>query len=181
MGVSADGFIARSDGTIGLMPSEELHRFHNRQAEELGVHVMGRRLYEVMSFWENFEAENPSAPAHELEFARIWRGVPKVVFSRTLGRAEGSNTRLAEGDLADEIRQLKEQPGGDISVGGADLAASLMKLDLIDEFAPVVHPVVLGGGTPFFPPLEEQVNLRLVESRTFGMGEVYLRYSVLRG
>jgi dihydrofolate reductase len=175
MAVSLDGFIAGPDGDIGpLAPDEELHRFHNRQAREMGVHLYGRRLYEAMSYWETAE-ENPSAPEVELEFARIWKQTPKVVFSRTLERVEGTST-LARDDLVEEVRRLKEQPGKDIAVGGADLASTLVRLGLIDEYRPFVHPVVLGGGTPYLPPLDERIDLRLLETCTFGIGAVYLRY-----
>jgi dihydrofolate reductase len=181
MGVSLDGFIAGPDGDIGLLaPDEELHRFHNRQAREMGVHLYGRRLYEVMSYWETAAEENPSAPEHELEFARIWKETPKVVFSTTLERVEG-NSRLAQDDVVEEVRRLKQQPGKDMAVGGAGLASTFMRLGLIDEYRPFVHPVVLGGGTPYLPPLDERINLRLVETRTFGMGAVYLRYERAAG
>jgi dihydrofolate reductase len=176
MGVSLDGLIAGPDGDIGLLaPDEELHRFHNQQAREVGVHLYGRRLHEVMSYWETAAEENPSAPEHELEFARIWKETPKVVFSTTLDRVEG-NSRLAQDDVVEEVRRLKEQPGKDIAVGGAGLASTFMRLGLIDEYRPFVHPVVLGGGTPYLPPLDERISLRLVETRTFGMGVAYLRY-----
>jgi dihydrofolate reductase len=177
MGVSLDGFIAGPRGEIAVVPDEELHRFHNEQTRRVGLLVYGRRLYEVMSAWETYAEENPSAPEHELEFARIWKDTPKVVFSRTLESVEG-NATLASGDVAETVAELREQVQGDIGIGGAELAASVMRLDLIDEYQPVVHPVVAGGGTPFFPPLDERMDLKLVESRTFGSGAVYLRYSV---
>jgi dihydrofolate reductase len=121
-GISLDGFIAGPDGDFGWSaPDEELHRFHNEQAREVGAHLYGRRLYEVMRFWDTVE-EDPSRPELELEFARIWNATPKIVFSTTLTEVEGGAT-LAEGGLADEVARLKEQPGGDIAVGGADLAA----------------------------------------------------------
>jgi dihydrofolate reductase len=175
MGVSLDGFIAGPGGEISVVPDEELHRFHNEQARGCGVQVYGRRLYEVMSAWETYEEENPSAPEHELEFARIWKETPKVVFSRTLERVEG-NAKLAKDDVVETVAELREQFQGDIGIGGADLAASFMRLGLIDEYQPVIHPVVAGGGTPFFPPLDERMDLKLVETRSFGSGAVYLRY-----
>src|SRR5919106_3211539 len=130
MGVSLDGFIAGPRGEISVVPDEELHRFHNQQARELGVHLYGRRLYEVMRYWETAE-ENPSAPEVELEFARIWKDTPKIVFSRTLENVEG-NARLVREDAAEEVARLKEQPGKDLAVGGAGLASTFMKLGLID-------------------------------------------------
>lgn len=175
MGVSLDGFIAGPDGEIDWSaPDEELHRFHNEQARNTGVHLYGRRLYEVMRYWETAE-QNPSAPEHELEFARVWKQTPKIVFSRTLERVEG-NARLVRDNIADEVARLKQQPGNDIAVGGAGLASAFMKLGLIDEYRPFVHPVVVGGGTPYFPPLNQRINLRLLETRTFGSGVAYSRY-----
>jgi dihydrofolate reductase len=175
MGVSLDGFIAGPGGEIDWSaPDEELHRFHNEQTRELGAHLCGRRLYEEMVYWETAD-QNPAASDPELEFARIWQELPKIVFSTTLETVEG-NARLATGGVADEVARLKEQPGKDIAVGGAGLAASLIELGLVDEFRLFVSPVVLGGGTPFFPPLDERVDLELVETQTFGSRVVYLRY-----
>ncbi len=175
MGVSLDGFIAGPDGEIDWSaPDEELHRFHNEQTLELGAHLCGRRLYEEMLYWETAD-ENPSAAEHELEFARIWKRLPKIVFSKTLEQVEG-NARLATRGAAEEVAELKEQPGKDLAVGGAGLAATLTKLGLIDEYRLFVSPVVLGRGTRFFPALEERINLELAETRTFGSRVVYLRY-----
>jgi dihydrofolate reductase len=175
MGVSLDGFIAGPDGEIDWSaPDEELHRFHNQQTEELGAHFLGRRLYEVMVYWETAD-QDPSIGAPELEFARIWQSLPKIVFSKTLETVEG-NTRLATDGVADEVAKLKEQPGKDLAVGGAGLASTFTRLGLIDEYQLFVSPVVLGGGTPYFPALDERINLELVETRTFGSRVVYLRY-----
>ena len=177
MGVSLDGFIAGPGGEIDWSaPDEELHRFHNRQAREIGAHLCGRRLYEVMLYWETAD-ENPAAHEIELEFARIWKAVPKVVFSTTLEKVEG-NARLARDGAAEELARLKAQPGKDLSVGGAGLASTFAKLGLIDEYRLFVSPVVLGGGTPYFPALDERIDLELVEERTFGGGVVYVRYRV---
>jgi dihydrofolate reductase len=175
MGVSLDGFIAGPNGEIDWSaPDEEQHRFHNQQARELGAHLCGRRLYEEMVYWETAD-ENPSAAEYELEFARIWKDLPKVVFSKTLEKVEG-NARLVREGVAEEVARLKEQSGKDLAVGGAGLASTFIKLDLIDEYRPFVSPVVLGGGTPYFPALEERINLELVETQTFGSRVVYVRY-----
>ena len=173
--VSLDGFIADPNGEIDWSaPDEELHRFHNDRVREVGLHLLGRRLYETMVYWETAD-QNPSAADYELDFARIWQQLPKIVFSRTLQSVEGNTTLLREVD-PDEIARLKQEPGKDIAVGGAGLASTFMKLGLIDEFQLFVSPVVLGGGTPYFPALDERVNLELVETRTFGSRVVYLRY-----
>ena len=175
MGVSLDGFIAGPNGDIDWSaPDEELHRFHNEQARELGAHLCGRRLYEVMTFWETAD-QNPSAAEHELEFARIWQDLPKIVFSTTLTQVEG-NARLARDGVAEEIAKIRDQTGEALAVGGAGLASTCIELGLVDEYRLFVSPVVLGGGTPYFPALEERTNLELVETRTFGSRVVYVRY-----
>jgi dihydrofolate reductase len=175
MGVSLDGFIAGPGGAIDWSaPDEELHRFHNQQTRELGALLCGRRLYEVMTYWETAD-ENPSAAEHELEFARIWKNLPKIVFSKTLEKVEG-NARLVGDGVAEEVARLKEQPGGDLAVGGAGLASTCIELGLVDEYRLFVSPVVLGGGTPYFPALDERIDLELVETQTFGSRVVYVRY-----
>jgi len=175
MGVSLDGFIAGPDGDFAWSaPDEELHRFHNEQTRELGAHFCGRRLYETMVYWETAH-ENPSISDYELEFARIWQSLPKIVFSTTLEKVEG-NARLASEGIAEEVARLKEQPGKDLGVGGAGLASGFTKLGLVDEYRLFVSPAVVGGGAPFFPALDERIDLELVETRTFGSRVVYLRY-----
>jgi len=175
MAVSLDGYIAGPRGEGGwAAPDEELHRFHNDQAQELGLHLLGRRLYEVMAYWETAEERNPTAPQHELEFARIWKVLPKIVYSTTLEEVEG-DSRLSRGDPADEVLELKQKSGADIAVGGAALASSLTAHGLIDEYHLFVTPVVLGGGRPFFAG-DTRLDLELLETRTFGSGVVYLRY-----
>jgi dihydrofolate reductase len=175
MAVSLDGYIAGPRGEGGwAAPDEELHRFHNDQARELGLHLLGRRLYEVMAYWETAEERNPTAPQYELEFARIWKVLPKIVYSTTLEEVEG-DSRLSRGDPADEVLELKQKSGADIAVGGAALASSLTAHGLIDEYHLFVTPVVLGGGRPFFAG-DTRLDLELLETRTFGSGVVYLRY-----
>jgi dihydrofolate reductase len=176
MSVSLDGFIAGPNSEIDWSaPDEELHRFHNQQTREIGAHFCGRRLYEEMRYWDTAE-ENPSATEYELEFARIWKEIPKIVFSTTLDELQG-NARLAGADVGEEVAKLKDQPGKDLAVGGAGLARSFIELGLVDEFRLFVNPVVLGDGTPYFPPLEDRINLELVETKTFASRVVYLRYA----
>jgi dihydrofolate reductase len=175
MGVSLDGFIAGRDGEIDWSaPDEELHRFHNQQTREIGGHLCGRRLYETMTYWETAE-EQASIQEYELEFARIWRQLPKIVFSTTLEGVEG-NARLVRDGVADEVARLRQQPGQDLAVGGAGLASTFIRLGLVDEYRLFVSPVVLGRGTPYFPTLDERIKLELIETRTFGSRVVYLRY-----
>jgi dihydrofolate reductase len=174
MTVSLDGFIAGGDGAIDFsVPDEELFRFHTQHVQEIGMQLCGRRLYETMVYWETAQ-ESPLA-ADQVEFAELWKALPKVVFSTTLQSVVG-NARLARDGVGEEVSRLKEQPGKDIAVGGAGLARACMKLNLIEEWRLFVSPVLLGGGTPYFPALDEQMNLELVETRTFGSRVVYLRY-----
>jgi dihydrofolate reductase len=176
MNVSLDGFIAGPGDDINWsVPDEELHRFHGEQVRATGVSLYGRKLYEVMRYWETAEEQNPSAPEYEHEFARVWNDTPRIVFSRTLERAEGG-AELATDGIGETIERLREQPGGHISIGGAGLAAEAIRLGLVDEYHLWVAPIVLGAGTPFFPSLEQPIPLRLIETRTFGMGVVYVRY-----
>jgi dihydrofolate reductase len=180
MGTSLDGFIAGPGGEIDWSaPSDELHRFHNERVREIGAQLCGRRLYETMLYWETAD-EDPSLGETEREFAGIWRRLPKIVFSSTLRHVEG-NWRLATDGVAEEVARLKEQPGKDLAVGGAGLASTCTKLGLVDEYELFVSPVVLGGGTPYFPALDERIELELVETRTFGSRVVYLRYRRVTG
>jgi dihydrofolate reductase len=180
MGVSLDGYIAGPDGSFDwTTPDEEVFRFHTDQARELAAHVMGRRLYETMLFWETAD-QVPSLDFDTAEWASVWRPIPKVVFSTTLAAVEG-NARLASGSLAEEVERLRAQPGdGDIGIGGATLAGQAAQLGLIDELRPIVHPVVVGGGIPFYPQCERRLDLELIESRVFTSQLVYLRYRVAR-
>ncbi len=173
MQVSLDGFMAGPGGDLSWsVPDEELHGFHNRQASETAVNVYGRRLYETMRHWETADSSWSDV---EIEFAQVWNQTPRLVFSRTLSSAEGG-AELATGDLAETVAALREESGGEISVGGAGLAAGLIQAGLIDEYRLFVYPVVLGAGTPFFPGLEKPTALTLSETKVFGSGVVYLRY-----
>ncbi|HEV2755214.1 MAG TPA: dihydrofolate reductase family protein [Actinomycetota bacterium] len=176
MTVSLDGFIAGPDGNIDWgAPDEELHRFHNERVRALGGHLLGRRLYETMQFWDTAR-DDPALAEYALEFAEIWVPLPKVVFSRTLNEVAG-NTRLARRGIAEEVAELQERSGKDVGIGGAGLAAEAITLGLVDVFQLFVAPVVLGGGTPFFPSTHRRMDLELVETRTFGSRVVYLHYA----
>lgn len=174
-GVSADGYIVGSDGKFDwAKPDEELHRFHNDQTRALAGHLLGRRLYETMVYWETAD-KDPAASDIVREFALIWQALPKVVFSRTLDSVEGENTTLARDDLRAELTSLQESVRGDVAVGGAGLAAEAVRLGLIDEYRLFVYPVAVGGGIPFFPR-DHRVDMELVETRTFSSRVVHLRY-----
>jgi len=174
MSVSLDGYIAGPDGAIDWSaPDEELLRFKTEQTRELTGHLSGRGLYEDMLVWET--AEQTFTDPLALEFAPVWTAIPQVVFSTSLTTVK-ANARLARGDVAAEVAELKNQPGvGRVGVGGAGLAASLAEKDLIDEYRLFVNPAVLGGGTPYFPALPKRLDLELIETRTFSQ-VVYLRY-----
>ena len=175
MNVSLDGFVEGPDGRFEWSrPDEEVHRFHNQTAREMSAFLYGRRMYETMAGWQNL-GEDPSLPDYIVEFARLWRATPKIVFSSTL-KAVGENCRLAGGDVAAELTSLKQRPGGDLGVSGPGLASTLARLGLVDEYRLVVYPVIVGGGKPYFPVLDQAVSLRLLETRTFRCGAVYLRY-----
>ena len=180
MSVSLDCYIVGPDGGFDwTAPDEEVFRFVTDEIREVGVHLLGRRLYETMLYWETAD-QDPSLDDSMLEWAAIWKALPKVVFSATLPAVQG-NARLASGGLADEIERLRTDPAeGDIAIGGTTLAAEAAALGLIDEYRVRVYPVLVGGGLPFFAQRERRVDLELVETRTFSSGVVYLHYRVAR-
>ena len=178
MSVSVDGFIADRDGALGwAAPSDELFRFHLAQVRELGGYLLGRRLYETMLVWETDSSlrDNEARAA----FADVWCAIPKIVFSRTLDSVQG-NARLAETSVAEEAAAALNATDKDVSIGGAGLAASAIQLGLVDELRMFRYPVVIGGGTPFLPPVTEDVSLDLIETRTFGSRVIYERYRRVR-
>jgi dihydrofolate reductase len=176
MSVSVDGFIEGPDRELDWhMVDDELHGHFNQQLSAMGGFLNGRVTYELMArFWPTADTD-PSSTGPMVEFARIWREMPKIVFSRTLARADW-NTTVVRDLVVEEILDLKAQPGGDLTLGGADLAAAFMRHDLIDEYRLYVHPIVIGAGKPLFPASDARIHLRLAETRTFGNGVVLLRY-----
>jgi dihydrofolate reductase len=179
MSVSVDGFISDREGGFGwTVPTDEQFRFHIAQIGELGGYLCGRRLYETLLPWET----DPSVRGNELgaAFADIWCAIPKVVFSRTLEDVQG-NARLAEASLVEEVAAALDATDKDVSIGGAGLAAAAIELGLVDELRMFRYPVLVGGGTPFLPPLTPHVALDLVETRTFGSRVIYERYGRARG
>jgi dihydrofolate reductase len=180
MSVSLDGFVETPSRSLDwVLVDEELHAFFNDEARQMSAFLYGRRMYELMTeYWPTAEAD-PSATPAMLEFARIWKDKPKIVFSRTLNRVEW-NSRLVRDHATEEVARLKGQPAFDMDVGGPTAAATFMRAGLIDEYHLFVQPVILGGGTPFFQALGDRIALKLVETRTFGSGVVYLRYEATR-
>jgi dihydrofolate reductase len=178
MSVSVDGFIADREGAFSWSaPNEDLFRVHVTQTRELGGFLLGRRLYETMLVWET----DPSMRDSELDaaFADVWCAIPKVVFSRTLDSVQG-NARLAEASLAEEAAAALAATDKDVGIGGAGLSAAAIELGLVDELRMFRNPVIVGGGTPFLPPVTEDVPLDLIETRTFGSRVIYERYGRAR-
>jgi len=173
--VSLDGFVEGPNREIDWgMVDEELHTYINDQQNQIDTYLFGRRMYEVMTYWDTAEAD-PSNPEYVLEFARLWKNIHKIVFSKTLEHVQ-DNATLTKGDVVEEIARLKAEPGKSIGVGGATIASTLMRCGSIDEYWLYVHPVILGSGTPMFPSLDNKINLRLVETHRFSSGVVLLRY-----
>lgn len=180
MNISLDGYIVGPDGNFDWTPPyEDVFRFWIDEIRGVDVHLMGRRLYETMLYWETADQDGSLDDA-ELEWTALWNPLPKVVFSTTLSAVEG-NARLVSGGLKEEIERLRAEPGeGEIAIGGATLAAEAAAAGLIDEYRTVVYPVLVGGGISYFPQHENRVDLELVETRTFSSPVVYLRYRVAR-
>jgi dihydrofolate reductase len=180
LSVSLDGYMEGPGRDLGWhLVDDELHDHFNEVLAAMGAFLDGRVTYELMAeFWPTADSD-PLSPRPMAEFARIWRDMPKIVYSRTLEKADWNTTVVREVVPA-EVEALKAQDGGDLALGGADLAATFLRHDLVDEFRLYVHPVVLGAGTPLFRPADTPRPLRLVETRTFGNGVVLLRHERTR-
>ncbi len=170
MNVSVDGFVASADGGLEWADvDEEVHRWFNEQTAGLSATLYGRRMYEVMAgYWPTAERD-PRATDAMREFARAWNPLPKIVFSRTLDHVD-HGARLVSGDVRSRLEELRREFEGDLDVSGPQLAGQFVARGLVDEYRLVVHPVVLGIGTPFWPSLERPLRLRLVDRQPFGSG-----------
>jgi dihydrofolate reductase len=177
LNVSLDGYVETPDHRLDWANvDDEIHAWFNDQARDLDASLYGRRMYELMAaYWPTAESD-PSATGPMRDYARIWNRTPKIVFSRTLDAVD-PNSRLATGDVGEELERLRGEFSGDLDVGGPTLASAFIERGLVDEYRLVVHPVILGAGTPFFPGLERPIGLRLIETRTFASGVVYLGYA----
>ncbi|MDQ3455618.1 MAG: dihydrofolate reductase family protein [Actinomycetota bacterium] len=174
---SLDGYLADADGNFDWAgPDEEVHLFVNDLERPVGTYLYGRRLYEVMRYWETAHTE-PDQPDHIRDFTNIWQAADKVVYSRTLHAASTAGTRLERDFDPEAVRELLAAADRDVSIAGAELAAVAIRAGLVGEFRQFLVPVVVGGGTPFFPA-DVRIRLDLVEQRRFGNGVVYLRYAV---
>jgi dihydrofolate reductase len=178
--VSLDGFVETVDHSLDWsVPDDELHTWFNGLSRSLDASLYGRRLYELMAAHWPTAGSDPATTEPEREFARIWNEKPIIVFSTTLDSV-GPNCRLVSGDVGDRLAELRSEFAGDLEVAGPTLASAFIERGLVDEYRLVVHPVILGAGTPFFPPLADPIGLRLFETRTFESGVVYLGYETVR-
>lgn len=179
MAVSTDGFAAAADGSLDwVLIDEELHAAFNEESRSVDTSLYGRRMYELMAgYWPTAE-DDPDATPTMLEFAKIWKVTPRVVFSRTLDTVE-HGSRLVRDDAVGEVARLKAQ-GLAMDVGGPTLAGGLLRAGLVDEVRAYVNPMLLGSGLPFWPALDGPEPLRLVGTRTFASGVVLLRYDLTR-
>ncbi|HZD78468.1 MAG TPA: dihydrofolate reductase family protein, partial [Actinomycetota bacterium] len=170
---SLDGYVADADGSFDwAAPDEEVHAFINDLERPIGTYLYGRRMYEVMVFWETVALED--LPPFVRDYARIWRSADKVVYSRTLPGVSSSRTRLERELDPEELRRMKVSSARDLSVGGANLAGQTFADGLVDEVHLFLTPVVVGGGTQALPDL--RLDLELLELRRFGSGVVHLHY-----
>ncbi len=172
---SLDGYVADETGKFDwAAPDEEVHRFVNDLERPVGTYLYGRRMYEVMVYWETAHTL-PDQPSFARDFAEIWQAADKIVYSKTLETAASARTRIERGFDPETVRQLKASAGRDITVGGPDLAAQAIRAGLVDEFQLFVAPVVVGGGKQSLPN-DVRLKLELLDERRFGSGVVYLRY-----
>lgn len=175
---SLDGYVADEQGKFDWSaPDEEVHTFVNELERPIGTYLLGRRMYEVLAYWETADAIADLSPvAHE--FAEIWQAADKMVYSKTLDTVLSARTRIEREFQPEVIRQLKATAGRDITVGGPELAAQAIEAGLVDELQLFVTPIVVGGGKPSLPK-GVRVALELLDERRFSNGVVYLHYRLL--
>ena len=172
---SLDGYVADENGKFDwAAPSEEVHVFVNELERQIGTYLFGRRMYEVMVYWETAPTAGDESPA-ELDFAKIWKAADKIVYSKTLEKAASERTRIERAFDAEAVRRMKATAARDISVGGPHLAGEAIRAGLVDEYHLFVVPMVVGGGTRWLPS-DVRVKLELVGERRFESGVVYLHY-----
>jgi dihydrofolate reductase len=174
---SLDGYVADADGSFDwAAPDEEVHRFVNGLERPVATYLYGRRMYDVMSYWESIDPLGDESPVAR-EFARLWRAADKIVFSRTLKTPASERTRIERTFDADIVRRLKASSATDISIGGPELAGQALRAGLVDECHLFLHPVLRGGGNQSLPD-GVRLRLELLDERRFRSGVVYLRYRV---
>jgi dihydrofolate reductase len=171
---SLDGYVADEDGNFGwAQPDEEVHSFVNDLARAAGTYLYGRRMYEVMVYWESIDLSDQQP--HIRDFAELWRAADKVVYTRTLEDASSARTRIERDFDPEAVGRLKTEVGHDLMIGGPELAAQAAKAGLIDELHLVLAPTLVGSGKPFLP-VDARLGLELLGERRFGNGMVYLHY-----
>jgi dihydrofolate reductase len=171
---SLDGYVADEDGNFDWAePDEEVHAYFNDLERPVGTYLLGRRMYEVLVYWETIDLADE--PAYIRDFAEIWRAADKIVYSKTLEAASSARTRIERDFEPEAVRQLKAASASDLTVGGPDLAAQAFKAGLVDECHLFVAPIVVGGGTQSLPD-NVRLELELMDERRFGNGMVYLGY-----
>ncbi len=177
MMASLDGFVEDREGSIEwVLIDEELHRFVNDWTRASSALLFGRKMYQLMmEFWPTAD-EDPANPDFVREYSTIWKSKPKYVFSKTTGQVEGDG-HVITGNLTEEVGRLKTQYVGDLMLGGPGIAAEFMRLGLVDEYQVYMNPIILGGGKPMYPQLEQPVHLRLAETHAFKSGVTFLRYT----
>ena len=172
---SLDGYVADEDGNFDWAePDEEVHTFVNDLERPVGSYLYGRRMYEVMAYWETAHTLADEPPVIR-DFAAIWQAADKIVYSKTLETVSSARTRIARDFDPEVVRQMKARAARDITIGGADLAAQALKAGLVDECHLFVAPIVVGGGTPALPA-KLRLPLELLDERHFGNGVVYPSY-----
>jgi dihydrofolate reductase len=170
---SLDGFVADENGNFDwAAPDEEVHAFVNDLERGVGTHLYGRRMYEVMTYWETADTEGSDVLA---DYARIWQPADKVVYSRTLEAPRSARTRIERAFDPDDVRALKDDATADLSIGGPELAAAAIAAGLVDQFHLFLAPVVVGGGKRALPQ-GQRLDLELVDERRFRGGMVHLHY-----
>jgi dihydrofolate reductase len=173
---SLDGYVADEDGKFDWAePDEEVHTFVNDLYRPVGTYLYGRRMYDVMGYWET--ADTADQPPVFLDYAEIWQAADKIVYSKTLETVSSARTRLERAFDADTVRQMKETAERDIGVGGPELAAQAIRAGLFDELHLFVAPAVVGGGTRSLPD-DVRLDLELLNERRFGSGMVHLHYRI---
>ncbi len=178
--MSLDGYVADRDGNFDwAAPDEEIHRFVNDLERPFGTYLLGRRMYETLLYWENPPGLD-AQPEFIRDFAGIWRGADKIVYSRTLEKAASARTRIEPRFDPEAVRRMKSAGASDITVGGPELAGQAMKAGLVDEFHLIVVPVVVGGGNRALPE-DVRLDLDLVDQGRFGGGAVHLHYRIKAG
>ncbi len=180
MATSLDGYVSDADGNFGWgTPEREVHEFVNERFRSVGTYLYGRRMYETMVYWETAHTE-PDQDPFILEYARVWQGTDKIVYSSTLNHVSSQRTRIERTFDPETVREMKAGSDHDLTVDGPHLAAQVMRAGLVDEYQLFIGPAIVGGGNRFFPD-GVRVDLELLEQRRFGNGVVYLRYAAATG